>query len=128
MRSSRSTTRAPSKPSSIAVGASLDSARAGGFALDSVEIRSSSHESAGDVAVGIFQKIGAEDARSIGRTAIEAFTSGEVDRVMIVHNEFKSVMSQRVVFDQLLPIPRGELGDVASGGAAPAACYLQRHR
>jgi len=46
--------------SSVAVGASLDSARAGGFALDSVEIRSSYHQLAGDVALGIFQKSGEE--------------------------------------------------------------------
>jgi translocation and assembly module TamB len=46
--------------SSIAVGASLDSARAGGFALDSVEIRSSYHESAGNLALGIFQRSGEE--------------------------------------------------------------------
>ena len=37
--------------SAIAVGASLDSARAAGFAMDSVEIRSSYHASAGDVAL-----------------------------------------------------------------------------
>jgi len=46
--------------SSIAVGASLDSARAAGFALDSVEIRSSYHESAGNLALGIFQRSGEE--------------------------------------------------------------------
>ena len=46
--------------SSIAVGASLDSARAAGFALDSVEIRSSYHESAGNLALAIFQKSGEE--------------------------------------------------------------------
>jgi translocation and assembly module TamB len=46
--------------SSIAVGASLDSARAAGFALDSVEIRSSYHQSAGDVALAIFQQSGEE--------------------------------------------------------------------
>ena len=46
--------------SSIAVGVSLDSARAAGFALDSVEIRSSYHESAGDVALAIYQKSGEE--------------------------------------------------------------------
>jgi F-type H+-transporting ATPase subunit gamma len=74
-------------------------------------------------AVGIFQKIGAEDARSIGQTAIDAFTGGEVDRVMIVYNEFKSVISQRVVFDQLLPIPRGEVDGASAGGAVPAEGY-----
>jgi F-type H+-transporting ATPase subunit gamma len=58
--------------------------------------------------VGIFQKLRYDDARTIAQTAIEAFTSGEVDRVMLVYNEFKSVISQRVVVDQLLPIARRE--------------------
>ena len=46
--------------SSIAVGASLDSVRAAGFAMDSIELRSSYHASAGDAAVVIYQATGEE--------------------------------------------------------------------
>jgi translocation and assembly module TamB len=46
--------------SSIAVGASLDSAQAGGFAMDSLELRSSYHASAGDVALVLYQQTGEE--------------------------------------------------------------------
>jgi translocation and assembly module TamB len=46
--------------SSIAVGASVDSARAAGFALDSVEVRSSYHASAGDLAFVVYQRSGEE--------------------------------------------------------------------
>jgi F-type H+-transporting ATPase subunit gamma len=56
--------------------------------------------------VGIFQKLRFEDARVIAQTAMDAFLEGKVDRVMLVYNEFKSVMTQRVVVDQLLPIAR----------------------
>jgi F-type H+-transporting ATPase subunit gamma len=59
--------------------------------------------------IGIFQKLKFDDARSIAQTAIEAFTSCEVDRVILAYNEFKSVISQRVVIDQLLPIARGDV-------------------
>ena len=59
--------------------------------------------------VGIFQKLSFADAKAIAMTATEAFTSGEFDRVSLVYNEFKSVISQRVVVEQLLPIPRGEV-------------------
>ena len=59
--------------------------------------------------VDIFQKLRFEDAQAIGKAAIEAFLSGQVDRVMLVYNEFKSVMTQRVVVDQLLPIARAEV-------------------
>jgi F-type H+-transporting ATPase subunit gamma len=45
----------------------------------------------------------------IARLAVDAFLSGQVDRVVLIYNEFKSVMSQRVVVDQLLPIPREDV-------------------
>jgi F-type H+-transporting ATPase subunit gamma len=66
--------------------------------------------------VGIFQKLRYEDAQTIARLAIEAFTSGDVDRVMLIYNEFKSVMTQRIVVDQLLPIARADV----DGSDAPA--------
>jgi F-type H+-transporting ATPase subunit gamma len=59
--------------------------------------------------IGIFQKLRFDDAQTIARTAIEAFTSEQVDRVVLVYNEFKSVMTQRVVVDRLLPIARGDV-------------------
>jgi F-type H+-transporting ATPase subunit gamma len=46
------------------------------------------------------------DAETVARHAIETFTSGETDRVVIVYNAFKSVLEQRVTTEQLLPIPR----------------------
>ena len=59
--------------------------------------------------VNIFAALKFDDAKSIADTAIEAFTSGAVDSVYIVYNEFKSVIQQRVVVEQLLPIPRLEI-------------------
>jgi F-type H+-transporting ATPase subunit gamma len=59
--------------------------------------------------VGIFQKLKYDDARAIAQTAMDAFLGGQVDRVMLVYNEFRSVMTQRVVVDQLLPIARAEV-------------------
>jgi len=70
--------------------------------------------------IGIFQKLRYQDAQAIAQTAIEAFVSGTVDRVMLVYNEFKSVMSQRVVVDELLPIARAEVG----ASSAPEVDYL----
>jgi F-type H+-transporting ATPase subunit gamma len=64
-------------------------------------------------AVGLFQRLRYADAEAIAQTAIEAFVSGRVDRVMLIYNEFKSVMSQRVVVDQLLPIVSADV----DGGA-----------
>jgi F-type H+-transporting ATPase subunit gamma len=56
--------------------------------------------------VNIFQRIKYEDAQAIARAAIEDFTNGTVNRVFLIFNEFKSVLQQRVVTEQLLPIPK----------------------
>jgi F-type H+-transporting ATPase subunit gamma len=50
-----------------------------------------------------------ESGQSIARMAIDSFTGGQVDRVVMVFNEFKSVLVQRVATEQLLPIPRSEI-------------------
>jgi F-type H+-transporting ATPase subunit gamma len=69
------------------------------------------------VRVDLFKDVKFEDARDIASTLIENYSTGEVDAVYLVYNEFKSVMQQRVVLEQLLPIPRSALGPVPS--AAP---------
>lgn len=71
---------------------------------------------------GIFQRLSFEHAVDIADAAIEEFTAGRASRVYLVFNEFKSVMSQRVVVEQLLPIPRLE-GEAAQT-AGPPADYL----
>src|SRR5262245_37000631 len=65
--------------------------------------------------VNIFQRLRFDDAQAIAQAAVEAFTSRQVDRVVLIFNEFKSVITQRVVVDQLLPIERAE---VEAAGAA----------
>jgi F-type H+-transporting ATPase subunit gamma len=71
--------------------------------------------------VGIFQRLAYGHAQTIAQSAIEAFTSGQVDRVVLIYNEFKSVMTQRVVVDQMLPIARA---DVDTAVAADQVDYL----
>jgi F-type H+-transporting ATPase subunit gamma len=72
-------------------------------------------------AAGIFQRLSFANAIDIANVAIEEFTSGQVSSVYLVYNEFKSVMSQRIVVERLLPIPRLE-GE--SPDAGPAVDYL----
>ena len=59
--------------------------------------------------IGIFQKLRYEDARVIAQDAIDAFVSGKVDRVVLVYNEFKSAISQKIVVDQLLPVAQADV-------------------
>ena len=56
--------------------------------------------------VGLFQNLKWSHAQQIARTAIDEFLGPDISRVYLVYNEFKSVVSQRVVVEQLLPIPR----------------------
>jgi F-type H+-transporting ATPase subunit gamma len=58
--------------------------------------------------VGIFQKLSFDDAVEIANVAIDEFVSGRASSVSLVYNEFKSVMSQQIVVERLLPIPRLE--------------------
>ncbi len=78
--------------------------------------------------VNLFAKLQFQDAREIAQTAIEAFIAGEVDSVHLVFNEFKSVMTQRVVVEQLLPIARGAIeaaaGDQDQGAGGVSTDYL----
>jgi F-type H+-transporting ATPase subunit gamma len=57
-------------------------------------------------ATGIFQRLSFADAVALANAAIEAFTSGEASSVHLVFNEFKSVMTQQLVVEQLLPLRR----------------------
>lgn len=60
-------------------------------------------------AVNIFQKVQYEDAKKIADAAMEEFTSGRVSSVYLVYNEFKSIISQQVVIERLLPIAKLDL-------------------
>ena len=60
------------------------------------------------------------EAIDIADAAIEEFTSGRVSSVYLVYNEFKSVMTQRLVVERLLPIPRLE-GDAAGDSLPPGS-------
>jgi F-type H+-transporting ATPase subunit gamma len=81
--------------------------------------------------VNLFASLKFDYAKAIARAAIEAFTGGEVDSVHLVYNEFRSVISQRVVTQQLLPITRSEITAAAAptpeagaAGAGGATEYL----
>jgi F-type H+-transporting ATPase subunit gamma len=76
--------------------------------------------------IGIFQKLRFEDAQVVARLAVDAFLEGRVDKVVLVYNEFRSVISQRVVVDQLLPIGRDEVRETTgpAEGGSPGDGYL----
>src|SRR5687768_8499310 len=56
--------------------------------------------------VGLFQQVKWSHAQAIASTAIKEFLAPDVGSVYLVYNEFRSIMSQRVVIERLLLIPK----------------------
>ncbi len=52
----------------------------------------------------ILLKIGIDEVSDMARSIVERYSRAEIDSVYVVYNEFKSVISQRVVVEKLLPI------------------------
>jgi F-type H+-transporting ATPase subunit gamma len=53
---------------------------------------------------GISGRISYANAQEIAANIIESYTNEEVDEVVMIYNEFKSVIAQRVVVARLLPL------------------------
>ncbi len=68
--------------------------------------------------VNLFNDLRYSHAAAMAETAIEQYTSGAASGVSILYNEFKSVLQQQVVVDQVLPVPPLDASD--EGGAALA--------
>ncbi len=66
--------------------------------------------------LGIFAGLNFGKAQRIVTEVVEGFLKADYDRVEIVYNEFKSIIQQRVIIDQMLPIPSQ---DVTSQSANP---------
>jgi len=65
------------------------------------------------------------EALEIARDVIKRFTDvKEIDRAFIIYNEFKSVLQQRVVTEQLLPVARGTSKDNQDSAAAMPALTM----
>ncbi len=58
------------------------------------------------------------EAEAIAAPAIEDFIEGRVDSVHLVYNEFKSVIQQKLVVEQLLPLPAMTPDDPAARASA----------
>ena len=83
--------------------------------------------------VGLFQNVKWAHAQAIAQTAIKEFLGPDISSVYLVYNEFRSVISQRVVIEKLLPIPRLNEAEAVNNGqpagqqdasASPAVDYL----
>ena len=53
---------------------------------------------------GLLLRVDFNDVSEVARSIIERYERAEIDSVYLVYNEFKSVISQRLVVEKLLPI------------------------
>ncbi len=70
--------------------------------------------------IGLFQNVKWSHAQAIAQTAIKEFLGPDISSVYLVYNEFRSVISQRVVIEKLLPIPRLNEAEAANERASLA--------
>jgi F-type H+-transporting ATPase subunit gamma len=76
---------------------------------ESLEAQPESRERAGEIQitgehVGVLGKLGFSQARDLAQNVIRRYEREEIDSVYLVFNEFKSVIAQRLVVEQILPI------------------------
>jgi F-type H+-transporting ATPase subunit gamma len=76
---------------------------------ESTDTRPTGGERAGEIQitgehVGVLGKLGFSQARALAENVIERYENEEIDSVYIVFNEFKSVIAQRLIVEQILPI------------------------
>jgi len=71
--------------------------------------------------VNLPKVIGYAEAEAIAKPAVEDFIAGKVDNVVLVYNEFKSVIQQKVVVEQLLPFQTESL---PGADAPPTTEYM----
>ena len=62
--------------------------------------------------VGVLNKLEFAHARDLAQNVVERYTRGDVDAVYLLYNEFKSVIAQRLVVDEILPIEEIGAADV----------------
>jgi F-type H+-transporting ATPase subunit gamma len=71
-------------------------------------------------------QVNLSDAQEIARKVIRTFTEDTtIDKVFIAFTEFRTVLSQKPIIEQLLPIPRTSTDEAASGTAQAEYIYEQ---
>jgi F-type H+-transporting ATPase subunit gamma len=75
--------------------------------------------------VGVLSKVEFASAREIAGRIIERFTKRELDAVYLIYNEFKSVLTQKVTVQRVLPVETGQPAESAAGQASVDYIYEQ---
>ena len=65
--------------------------------------------------IDVFRNFDFGVAQTIAADLIKRYEDGEIDAVHLAYNEFKSIVAQKPVVEQILPIPRAELSGPGAG-------------
>jgi len=74
--------------------------------------------------IGFWDRLAYSHASELADYFMQQYLDGEVDEVYLVYNEFHSVVIQRAVREQLLPIPRKDEDKTDVAADSPAVDYL----
>jgi F-type H+-transporting ATPase subunit gamma len=66
-------------------------------------------------------KVSFAKAKKLADALVELYTSGEVDEVKIVFNEFKNAVTQKVVVENFLPLNVAEMSSTEQGATSSAS-------
>ena len=77
---------------------------------------------------GIFSKVQFAHAKQISDRVSEMYTSGQVDTVYAIFNEFKSVLAQRLLVEKLLPIDPEVFAANEQGNVPAQVDYIYEQR
>ncbi len=76
----------------------------------------------------LFTQVTYERARAIAEDVAGAYSEGDYDAVYVIYNQFKSIATQELTEERLLPIPVAETEEAAAAGGpnepAPGTDYL----
>ncbi len=73
--------------------------------------------------VDLFRNLTYDDAAGIARDIMRRYIDSDLDAVYLIYNEFKSVIQQQVIVEQLLPIPTLEMEGEEKGGEVQDYIY-----
>jgi len=65
--------------------------------------------------IDVFRSLEFATARAIADDLIARYVAEDIDAVFVAYNEFKNIVSQRPVVEQILPIPRADLEATETG-------------
>jgi F-type H+-transporting ATPase subunit gamma len=76
----------------------------------------------------VLDRLSFEDVRGVSEDIVARYAAAEIDAVYLVYNEFKSVISQRVVVKRILPLVAGKEGEIQSPEIAAIAEPTEEER